>query len=895
MRICTLSLISLLTLICMASPLMARQDTEEAVSAAATVSVSGLLATPAGDPVEGATVELLEIRRGSLPVMVTVTSAVDGSFELGDVAPGQYGIRIQADGRATILVAIRVTPDMDLLSFEMTKGIEVRGRLVDAASGEPIVSGRIVSGMASAESDDEGRFTLSGLAQPTNADEVVLSISSGDYLRLDRSLKVAGRAQLDAGNIDMVEGARLVVKLADETGEPVAGAGALLYPLDLRRFPSRGTDNIQVVSDETGTIDARGLPHDTRFALQVTSTEFPSHVFTPIEVGGGGSMTDLDLVMAAGYPVSGRVVDASGAPLEGATVRLAPVVNPIAHFTWNSPEQEQGFTGNTDASGRFRLDDVAFGTFLLEINAPGYRSNRRAVYLGINDLPAPAFVVMQPALGSEAESVRWLPSMADALDRSQDENLPVMLFMTMDGEVANEYTAANTLKQPGIVLLANQVLPVLSSAFEHSDDPANDPCSKYGSVTCFEHMAAEGPIAAMFLTVEYSEVPQWIFLRPSGDLIERRMFYAGFETWRNMIVRALREVNPERALAAAASYYENLVDQLRYGSSARRANALRDLLVFADNIDEVARTALLTVDPSTLSPDQEMEILDRFLPGIEANRVWFVARLLQKGSPALRAEAIRRLRADAAAGDEAGDEAVGAAAFETMALALEWGDFPLRTALEPAMGIERADGKVRFSGIEDRGRRQRVALALARHADPAVLPHLFGWIRDGIDARRRNDCALALLRYPVGDVLPFLLEELERGGPDRAILARVIGELGDPSALAALRAAMRDDSVILRVSVARSLGLLGDTSAQSLLRGILVEEDIDDSVRVAVAAALLDLGDESSMSVLIELSDHPVHGPRARARLREAYTARPPRGASEWEQWWNERGGKKRP
>lgn len=136
-------------------------------------------------------------------------------------------------------------------------------------------------------------------------------------------------------------------------------------------------------------------------------------------------------------------------------------------------------------------------------------------------------------------------------------------------------------------------------------------------------------------------------------------------------------------------------------------------------------------------------------------------------------------------------------------------------------------------------------------------------------------------------MLGFLIERLRQGGPEQAIIARVLGDLGDPDSLGPLRAAMDDPSVVLRISAARSLGLLGDADAKPLLRDILEREGVDASVRVAVASALLDLESDEGVPVLIDLVDHPVHGPAARARLRDAYRQRPPSNAGDWESWWD--------
>lgn len=852
---------------------------------AAEQPVTGIVVAREGaSPIAGAKVELLELVQG-FPVLETVTSNDDGTFRFEEVADGRYGIRLSAPGYTLVARGFTAGSEREELRFEVDPSVLVRGRVIDAASGAPIEGANVGFGMATTSTDADGRFELDHIARQAPVNEISppgaanapieLLVTSADYLRVQHDVPRDGGVSdvLDGGTIELVLGASFELRLRDEDGQPVANASALVYPLDLRRFPTRGVDNVIVRSDETGKIRARGLPLDRDFAVQIEAEDMPQHVVTPVVASRRGTPQPRTVTMSRGVPMTGRVTTPGGEAVAGASVRLAPLVNPIAHFTWDSPEQEQGFTATAGDDGRFTLEGVAFGDFLLEVNASGRRSHRRLVRIAPSSVPGPMFVTLRP--GGVEPRVAWRPSMAAALDDAVDEGAPAFLFMTMDGEVANEYTAANTLRQPGIVRLINETIPVVSSTFDHGVDD-DGKCAKYGAVTCTEHTEAELPIASLFLTSVYSEVPQFVFLRPSGEVVERRMFYAGFESLRNIILRSLRDVNPQRALSVSIEYYEDLVDAMRFGDPVERASAIRDLCVFADSFDEVARTALLAADLTSLTADQELAILDRWTPGVETDRIPFVARLVRDGSPAVRAEAIRRLSAQ-------NDDA----AWQTLAFALgEASDFRTRTALERAVGVRREGEAIRLPDVSP-ARTRALVLALAQHADPAVLPNLFAMVTAAGDADVRNDAALALTGYASERVLGFLIERLRQGGPEQAIIARVLGDLGDRDALGALRAAMDDPSVILRISAARSLGLLGDAAAKPLLRDILEREGVDASVRVAVASALLDLGSREGVPVLIELVDHPVHGPAARARLRDAYAQDAPSNARAWQNWWD--------
>lgn len=86
----------------------------------------------------------------------------------------------------------------------------------------------------------------------------------------------------------------------------------------------------------------------------------------------GGEEVRCDLAVVAGFRIDGRVLDAKGRPIAGATVTCVPMGNP-------SPSRRA--TAGED--GRFVLEDLVEGTHLLQAAATGYvRTPGRPVQTG---------------------------------------------------------------------------------------------------------------------------------------------------------------------------------------------------------------------------------------------------------------------------------------------------------------------------------------------------------------------------------------------------------------------------------------------------------------------------------------------------------------------------------
>ncbi|HVT19433.1 MAG TPA: carboxypeptidase regulatory-like domain-containing protein [Thermoanaerobaculia bacterium] len=146
---------------------------------------------------------------------------------------------------------------------------------------------------------------------------------------------------------------------------------------------------------QPGRLAVPGLPDTEEITLTVTASGF-----APAALRGRPSDLPRRVRLSAGAAVSGRVTNASGAPLAGAEVRVE---------AWMSARLPQRFSVGmkTQTDGGWRLPGLPPGRGALRISAPGFVPLRELIDLGAgsNDLGTRALVPAQAAAALTVDDV----------------------------------------------------------------------------------------------------------------------------------------------------------------------------------------------------------------------------------------------------------------------------------------------------------------------------------------------------------------------------------------------------------------------------------------------------------------------------------------------------------
>jgi protocatechuate 3,4-dioxygenase beta subunit len=345
-------------------------------------AIAGLV-TRDGAPVAGATVRVASEAGGPERRTRTgpdgrfaVTGLGDGAYALraeneGGVSPGQRGVA--APSAEPLLLALgsarvargRVTED----GARPASGVEVRAEDETLPPGEDALATR-------ARSDGAGGFVLGPLPPGRYR---LTAAREGLTLRRAVSVDLRDAAPVDAITLELLRGGRLVGHVTTAAGAPIAGArvrcavaemedlavrpGALPLAAEAAAMP---TGAVATVGDARSALtDARGrftlgglVPGRYRIGVardgyQLLASEAVVRAGADQDLGG--------LALAEGFPVRGRVVDGSGAPLDGARISVSSGAGGAAALPG----------AVTDGAGQFALA-LAPGTYRITASAEGW-------------------------------------------------------------------------------------------------------------------------------------------------------------------------------------------------------------------------------------------------------------------------------------------------------------------------------------------------------------------------------------------------------------------------------------------------------------------------------------------------------------------------------------------
>ena len=322
------------------------------------VPVTGLVRRPDGTPAVGVNLDFIDADGVSLPLTGDVTDAA-GAYTV-DVPPGLYAVNHKVPAASGLAhEKIRgvevVAPATNLPDVVLPWGYHVTGLVLDSA-GFPVFDANT---LWRDSATGEQWLTLSDHSDATGAYSVLIAAGTWDATYdpppgapmlpvTVTGIVVAG----DTAQPDVIlpDGLQVSGRVVDGAGSPVVDANTL--------FADPAGDTVRTVDDHT---DPTGLfrtfvAPDT-YSLQVwppagsglLAAELPGQVITVDTVLP-------DIVLDAGSTVTGRVVDALGAPVFDVDT------------DWNLPTYTVLTPGdNTDSTGAYEVV-VPDGTYLVDLD-----------------------------------------------------------------------------------------------------------------------------------------------------------------------------------------------------------------------------------------------------------------------------------------------------------------------------------------------------------------------------------------------------------------------------------------------------------------------------------------------------------------------------------------------
>jgi protocatechuate 3,4-dioxygenase beta subunit len=360
-------------------------------------AAAGRVVDGAGKPVAGAEVRLLpaasdDPRIARETTMRALTDAA-GAFRIDRLSPGAFDLRARAQGFAPTLVRRVSLPAgaaaADLGTLVLERGATLDGRVVDGA-GNPLAGATVQltppSGLSVWDlplegepggweqvTASDGAFSFAGLP-PAGATVTLRALHPGFTTRILSGVAVPAPEPV---LLRLEVAASLSGTVADESGEPVAGANVLISEVSPDAGGAPGTRSRPrsvgaAVSAADGHFTVDGLTPG-RFSLLAAAAGYLNAAVDGLALPDGGDLAGVDVVLRQGATVQGTVFAPDGTPASAAKVFAVTDASSSGTALVGRPETM------SDGDGHYRLTGVAEGSSTLFAERSDVRPARLAL------------------------------------------------------------------------------------------------------------------------------------------------------------------------------------------------------------------------------------------------------------------------------------------------------------------------------------------------------------------------------------------------------------------------------------------------------------------------------------------------------------------------------------
>jgi hypothetical protein len=371
---------------------LARGDESNADSAP-TFLVDGSVVMPDGkSPAVGADVHLLRRSSGSytLPVKTRkIQTDQQGKFSFKDVAPGRYKVWAETPLLTTLkkkLGGENVTVGgkaVDLDPLTLHEGCNYRVKVISAATGKPLPSGRVWFGWTDLpreyRADKQGVVEIGGLG----VDDWYFVVAADDHgIQFKKTPKQPLGSTTEL-TFKLGPGGDLVGVVRTDQGDPIGGANVSASSTEGGMTPGYG----RLKTDASGRFRLRNLPAGVELRISAGKKE---HVGASknLAVAIGEKETTLDLICKP-RPYGGdcivTVLDPNGDPIAGAAIQNAG----------NSTADHRDAVSDATGQGRLANLFASYSGHRVFVRAKGYIPQKLNVDPGTADDPSRVTVTLQ--------------------------------------------------------------------------------------------------------------------------------------------------------------------------------------------------------------------------------------------------------------------------------------------------------------------------------------------------------------------------------------------------------------------------------------------------------------------------------------------------------------------
>ncbi len=362
-----------------------------------------VVSTTSGDGIGRIIVEALRPSRNGLVLVTSAATQADGSYVVLGLFPGDYYLRFSSIGYhttwypGTVSQAGAKTLSAAPQQVQKANAVKVAG-FPATISGQvdpglvttpvrTVVIARPLTGTSDAPvaktlTDAKGNYTLTGLPAPASYQ---VSFTAAGYLASTLSEDVVGGQHRYEPVVRLSAGAGTIRGVVTDGHAPIGGV-TVSTTVNGQTFTT-GTPTVGKV----GQFKLGGLPTPGLYILKF-SRDASTSTTKDVTLAPGGSAVLNNVTLVGGTDaVVGKVVDAAGAPVGGATITIGGAPTPITATSLT--------TG--DAIGTYAITGLPVpGFYTLTVSLPGFQPVTLPLNLDGVHPPNVPTVTMVSALGT---------------------------------------------------------------------------------------------------------------------------------------------------------------------------------------------------------------------------------------------------------------------------------------------------------------------------------------------------------------------------------------------------------------------------------------------------------------------------------------------------------------
>jgi len=348
-------------------------------------SVHGRVTGPAG-PLAGVRVVAWADSTDAAERRVDATTDADGRYVVPAIAPGKASVFAQPiaidieNARRDLVLA---AGDDATIDFVLTKRdaspAVVRGR-VESDDGSPIDGATVELVSAESSGPDDVTWTSSAADgtfefPPLPSAARAQLVASAPTFRAKTASWTTIGALATATTIRLARGVRVTGRATSKDGRPLAGARVAVASVldgasDVDPFAVLWTDGDPSTADRDGRFVAWFDGDGSKFAVAAAIAGLAPAASPPIARASCGATTNVDLVLDAGLPIRGVVLDGKDRAIGGAVVGIMAE----AKHAWPIVAMAVA-----DATGRFEIPHLPPRETTLALWNPGAAPTTRRV------------------------------------------------------------------------------------------------------------------------------------------------------------------------------------------------------------------------------------------------------------------------------------------------------------------------------------------------------------------------------------------------------------------------------------------------------------------------------------------------------------------------------------